>query len=62
MKYIIKPIGSDLRDYAVINTHTYEVVCKCYIKKNAELIADILNTDDNVYVYKIVKAESEDEE
>ena len=68
MKYIIKPI---VCDYAVIDTDTKEIVCICNIKRNAELIADILNGDsDNscaysydVYPnakYKIVKAESEE--
>lgn len=38
-------------DYAVINTNTSKIICICNIKQNAELIADILNTDDNVYAY-----------
>ena len=74
MNYTIKPI---VCDYAVIHTSTDEtenyVVCICNIKRNAELIADILNGDtDNscaysydVYPnakYKVVKAESEEEE
>lgn len=69
MKYIIKPI---VCDYAVIDTNTNEIICICNIKRNAELIADILNGDaDNscaysydVYPYakyKVIKAESEEE-
>ena len=68
MKYIIKPI---VCDYAVICIGTCLIVCICNIKRNAELIADILNGDtDNscaysydVYPnakYKIVNAESEE--
>ena len=63
MEFIIKPI---VCDYAVINVGV-GVVCVCNIRRNAELIADILNGDtDNscayaydVYPnarYKIVKA------
>lgn len=40
--YIIKPI---VCDYAVINTDTQKIMCICNIRKNAELIADILNAD-----------------
>lgn len=69
MKFTIKPI---VCDYAVIRVGG-GVVCICNIKRNAELIADILNGDtDNscaysydVYPYakyKVVKAESEVEE
>ena len=68
MKYIIKPI---VCDYAVICVNTGKIMCICSIKRNAELIADILNGDDDnscaysydVYPnakYKVVKAESED--
>jgi len=68
MKFVTKLIVSD---YAVINVDTSKIVCICYIKRNAELIADILNGDtDNscayaydVYPnakYKIVKEESEE--
>ena len=68
MNFTIKPI---VCDYAVINVDESRIVCICNIKRNAELIADILNGDtDNscaysydVYPnakYKIVKAESED--
>ncbi len=39
-------------DYAVIDTDTKEIVCICNIKRNAELIADILNADsDNSCAY-----------
>lgn len=66
MEYTIKPI---VCDYAVIRIGTDEIVCICNIKRNAELIVDILNGDtDNscaysydVYPnakYKIVKIES----
>ena len=68
MKYIVKPI---VCDWAVIYTYTGEMICKCNIKRNAELIADILNGDtDNscaysytIYPnakYKVIKAESEE--
>ena len=68
MKYTIKPI---VCDYAVIRIGTPEIVCICDIKRNEELIADILNADtDNfcaysydVYPnakYRVIKAESED--
>lgn len=68
MKYAIKPI---VCDYAVIFVNTGEIMCICNIRRNAELIADILNADtDNscaysydVYPnakYKVVKAESEE--
>ena len=67
MKYIVKPL---VCDYAVIYIDTYKIICICNFKRNAELIADILNGDtDNscaysydVYPnakYKVVKAESE---
>lgn len=67
MKYTIKPI---VCDYAVVHIGV-GIVCVCNIKRNAELIADILNADtDNscaysydVYPnakYKVVKAESEE--
>lgn len=65
MKFIVKPI---VCDYAVIYTDTDKIVCVCNIKRNAELIADILNGDyDNSWAYsydvypnakyKVVKAE-----
>lgn len=68
MKYVIKPI---VCDYAVICVDTGKVICVCNIKRNAELIADILNGDnDNSCAYsyetypnakyKVVKAESEE--
>lgn len=68
MKYTIKPI---VCDYAVIRIGTDEIVCICNIKRNAELIADILNADTNINCansydvwtnakYKIVKAKSEE--
>jgi hypothetical protein len=68
MNYMIKPIVSN---YAVIRIGTKEIVCICNIKRNAELIADILNGDSDNYCaysydlfpnakYKIVKAEGED--
>ena len=67
MKYTVKPI---VCDYAVICMGTNEIVCICSIKRNAELIADILNADNDnscaysydIYPfakYKVVKAESE---
>ena len=66
MNYTIKPI---VCDYAVVCSGG--IVCICNVKRNAELIADILNADfDNscaysydVYPsakYKIVKVESVD--
>ena len=69
MKYIIKPI---VCDYAVIRIGTPKIVCICNIRRNAELIADILNADtDNscaysydVYPnakYRVIKAESEEQ-
>lgn len=69
MEYIVKPI---VCDYAVVRVGG-GLVCVCNIKRNAELIADILNGDtDNSCAYsydaypdakyKIVKAESEDKE
>lgn len=54
MEYTIKPV---VRDYGVICIDTGKVMCICNIKRNAELIADILNWDDDVYAYPIVKAE-----
>lgn len=68
MNYTIKPI---VCDYAVICVDTGKVMCICNIKRNAELIADILNSDNDnscayaydVYPnakYKIVKAEMEE--
>ena len=42
MKYTIKPI---VCDYAVICVDTSKVMCICSIRRNAELIADILNGD-----------------
>ena len=65
MKYVVKPI---VCDYAVINVDTTETVCICNIKRNAELITDILNADsDNECAYsydkypyakyKVIKAE-----
>lgn len=67
MSYIVKPI---VCDYAVILTGTHKIVFICNIKRNAELIADILNGDtDNRCAYsydvypnakfKVVKAENE---
>lgn len=67
MSYTVKPI---VCDYAVVRVDGDEIVCICNVKRNAELIADILNGDtDNscaysydVYPnakYKVVKAESE---
>ncbi len=69
MNYIVKPI---VCDYAVIRAGA-GMVCICNIKRNAELIADILNADSNdecahsydkypYAKYKIAKAESEEEE
>lgn len=65
MKFIVM---SMVCDYAVIHRDTAKTICICNIKRNAELIADILNGDqDNscaysydVYPnakYKVVKAE-----
>ena len=42
MKYIIKPV---VCDYAVIEAGKPDIVVLCNIKRNAELIADILNAD-----------------
>ena len=67
MTFTIKPI---VCDYAVLGEHG-KIICICSIKRNAELIADILNGDNerscaysyDVYPYakyKIVKAESEE--
>ena len=67
MRFIIKPI---VCDYAVINVDASEIMCICNIKRNAELIADILNADNDNEIaysydtypfakYKIIKAESE---
>ena len=67
MTFTIKPI---VCNYAVICVDTGKVMCICNIKRNAELIADILKGDDgrpraypyDVYPYakyKIIKAESE---
>ena len=64
MRYIVKQIVSD---YAVCGD---KIICICNIKRNAELIADILNAEHedicaysyDVYPfakYKVVKAESE---
>lgn len=65
MKYTIQPI---VCDYAVIRIGTGEIVCICNIKRNAELIADILNADNDISCaysydvypnakYKIVKVD-----
>ena len=70
MRFIIKPI---VCDYAVIDVDTSKIMCICNIKRNAELIADILNADiDNECAYsyelypnakyKVIEAESEDKE
>lgn len=50
MKYAIRPI---VCDYAVFCIETGKIMCICNIKKNAELIADILNADtgDNFHSY-----------
>jgi len=67
MKFTIKPI---VCDYAVICAGTGKILCICCVKRNAELIADILNADNDnscaysydVYPYakyKVVKAEIE---
>lgn len=51
MRYFVKPI---VCDYAVICADTKEIVCICNIRRNAELIADILNVDENsAYSYDI---------
>jgi len=42
MNYTIKPI---VCDYAVIDVDTSKIMCICNIRRNAELIADILNAD-----------------
>lgn len=71
MKYAIRPI---VCDYAVFCIETGKIMFICNIKRNAELIADILNADAadsfrsysyDAYSnakYKIVKIESEDEQ
>ena len=67
MNYTIKPI---VCDYEVIKIGNPNPICICNIKRNAELITDILNADsDNSCAYsyecypyakyKIVKSESE---
>lgn len=49
MKYVIKLI---VCDYAVINVNERKIMCICNIRRNAELIADILNADsDNECAY-----------
>ena len=69
MKFTIKPI---VCDYGVICVDTGKGICICNIKRNAELIADILNADsDNECAYsydlypfakyKVIKAESEEQ-
>lgn len=53
MNYTVKPI---VCDYAVIRIGSKEIVCICNIRRNAELIADILNGDTEnscVYSYDI---------
>lgn len=49
MKYKVKPIVCDhvVVGYSVIRIGTLKIVCICNIKRNAELIADILNADDD---------------
>lgn len=42
MEYTVKPI---VCDYAVIRIGGDGIVCICNIRRNAELIADILNGD-----------------
>lgn len=67
MEYTVKPI---VCDYAVIRIGSKDIVCICNIRRNAELIADILNGDTenscaysyDVYPYakyKIVEKEKE---
>ncbi len=67
MNYTIKPI---VCDYAVICVNTGKTMCICSIKRNAELIADILNADNDlscaysydVYPYakyKVIETERE---
>ena len=49
MNYIVRPI---VCDYGVIELDTAKFICICNIKRNAELIADILNADtDNSCAY-----------
>ena len=67
MNYGVKPI---VCDYAVFVIGTKDIVCICNIKRNAELIADILNVDNTnscAYAYdhypyakyRVIKEESE---
>lgn len=68
MEYTVKPI---VCDYAVSRIGSKEIVCICNIRRNAELIADILNGDNenscaysyDVYPYakyKVVEKEKEE--
>lgn len=68
MEYTVKPI---VCDYAVIRIGGDGIVCICNIRRNAELIADILNGDNenscaysyDVYPYakyKVVEKEKEE--
>ena len=40
MEYMVKPLSSN---HAVVRISTKEIVCICNIRRNADLIADILN-------------------
>ena len=40
MEYMVKQLTSN---HAVVRISTNETVCICYIRRNADLIADILN-------------------
>lgn len=50
MKYTVSPI---VCDYYVHEVGEKDIICICNIKRNAELIADILNADnDNKCAYE----------
>lgn len=67
MDYVVKHM---VCDYAVINVNERKIMCICNIRRNAELIADILNADsDNecaysydIYPYAKYKVDKADKE
>lgn len=62
MRYTIKPI---VCEYAVICIDTGKVMCVCRFRRNAILIADILNSDNDglcAYSYDVKVAKTESEE